>query len=60
MEELEESRGATRLMTRRANMYMKVKHGKERNLVYLGAYVATTFRDTGLVKITKATGWGQV
>jgi hypothetical protein len=56
MEELEESRGATRLMTRRANMYMKVKHGKERNLVYLGAYVATTFRDTGLVKITKATG----
>ena len=29
------------MMARGANVYMKVKHGKERKLVYLGAYVAT-------------------
>jgi hypothetical protein len=28
----------------------------EGKLVYLGAYVATRFRDTGLVRSTKATG----
>jgi len=44
------------LMARRANVYMKVKHGKERKLVYLGAYVASRSRDTGLVRRTKATG----
>ena len=27
------------MIARRANVYMKVKHGKERKLVYLGAYV---------------------
>jgi len=44
------------LMARRANVYMMVKHGKERKLVYLGAYVATKFRDTGLVRSTKGNG----
>ena len=31
------------MMARRANVYMKVKHGKGKKLVYLGAYVATRF-----------------
>ena len=44
------------MMARRADVNMKVKHGKERTLLYLGAYVATRFRDTGLVRSTKATG----
>jgi hypothetical protein len=48
-----------RLMARRANVYMKVKHGKKKKACVLrcfGAYVATGFRDTGLVRFTKASG----
>jgi|AntDeeMinimDraft_5_1070356.scaffolds.fasta_scaffold137146_2 hypothetical protein len=42
-------------MARRANMYMKVKHGKESKLEFLGAYVATRYSDTGQVRSTKET-----
>ena len=55
---MEESRGVSRLMARRTKLYMQVKHGKDG--LYLGAYVATRFGDTGLVRSTKTVGRGHV
>jgi hypothetical protein len=46
------------LMARRGNVYMMVKHGTERKLVYLGDYVATRFRDTGLVRSNRLRATG--
>ena len=59
MEEIEESRGGIQVdgeKGKRVHEREKVKHGKEKKLVYLGAYVATRFRDTGLESCTKAMG----